>query len=105
MTVEPGSGRMTQSSVRAANLALVLSRIPGGTGTISRADIAAEVGMTRSTVSRLVDDLITGRLVHEGETTPGARGRPAVPLSLQGAPSSASAWRPMSSGWSHRSST
>ena len=83
MTVEPGSGRMTQSSVRSANLALVLSRIPGVGGTISRADIAADVGMTRSTVSRLVDDLIVGRLVQEGATSPGARGRPAVPLSLQ----------------------
>lgn len=83
MTLDPAAMRMTQSSVRAANLALVLSRIPGQQGTISRADIAAQVGMTRSTVSRLVDDLIMGGLVREGGTTAGARGRPAVPLSLQ----------------------
>ncbi len=76
--------RMTQSSVRAANLALVLNHIPGGDDSISRAEIAVRVGMTRSTVSRLVDDLIVGGLVHEGETTAGARGRPAVPLTLQG---------------------
>lgn len=79
---DPASAKMTQASVRAANLALVLSRIPMS-GSISRADIAAELGMTRSTVSRLIDDLIVGRLVQEGETSAGGRGRPAVPLSLQ----------------------
>lgn len=80
---DPSAGKMTQSSVRAANLALVLSRIPGEEGSVSRADIAAQLGMTRSTVSRLIDDLIVGRLVREGETSAGGRGRPAVPLNLQ----------------------
>ena len=51
---------MTQSSVRSANLALVLGRIVANSGSISRADIAHQLGMTRSTVSRLVDDLVIG---------------------------------------------
>lgn len=75
---------MTQSSVRSANLALVLGRVVTNSGSISRADIAAQLGMTRSTVSRLVDDLVIGELVEEGATVAGARGRPAVPLSVRG---------------------
>lgn len=75
---------MTQSSVRSANLASVLGRIVANSGSISRADIAHQLGMTRSTVSRLVDDLVIGQLVEEGETVAGARGRPAVPLGLRG---------------------
>ena len=39
--------------------------------------------MTRSTVSRLVDDLITGEVVAELEAISGARGRPAVPLQIR----------------------
>ncbi len=73
---------MTQAFVRSTNLALVLDRITRESGSVSRADIAGALGMTRSTVSRLVDDLVLGRLVVEGEAIGGLRGRPAVPLSL-----------------------
>ena len=78
-----GETGLTQASVRSTNLQLVLGAIQRGAGAVSRADIAAQLGMTRSTVSRLIDDLIVGRLVREGETSAGGRGRPAVPLNLQ----------------------
>lgn len=39
------------------------------------------MGMTRSTSSRLVDDLIAGGFVREGDPVVGSRGRPATPLS------------------------
>lgn len=74
---------MTQASVRARNLALVLGEVMDNGGNVSRADIAGRLGMTRSTVSRLVDDLILGELVDEGEAVGGARGRPAVPLRIR----------------------
>ena len=74
---------MTQASVRARNLALVFGEVLTTVVRVSRADIAAKLGMTRSTVSRLVDDLILGGLIAEGEAVGGARGRPAVPLMVR----------------------
>lgn len=82
MSPQPALSGMTQASVRSSNLALVLRRIARESGTVSRADIAGQLGMTRSTVSRLVDDLVLGHLVVEGEAMGGVRGRPAVPLAL-----------------------
>ncbi|MEG3614364.1 ROK family protein [Isoptericola haloaureus] len=47
----------------------------------SRADVAAATGLTRATVSTLVDRLIAARLVAELPPVPAQRaGRPAVPL-------------------------
>ncbi|HMR48747.1 MAG TPA: ROK family transcriptional regulator [Arachnia sp.] len=74
---------MTQSSVRSSNLALILGHILRQDGRLSRADIAAQLGMTRSTVSRLVDDLIAGQVIAELDAVAGARGRPAVPLTVR----------------------
>jgi predicted NBD/HSP70 family sugar kinase len=67
--------------VRAHNLALVLQTVANSTDPISRAAVAAVTGLTRATVSALVDDLITGALLTEREPAPrtGA-GRPAVGL-------------------------
>ncbi|WP_158069088.1 ROK family transcriptional regulator [Tessaracoccus sp. ZS01] len=79
----PVTAGMTQASVRTGNLALVLGEVLANSGAVSRADIAGRLGMTRSTVSRLVDDLIIGELVKEGEAVGGARGRPAVPLMIR----------------------
>lgn len=65
--------------VRAVNLASVLQQVLRQPG-ISRAGVAAAMGVTRSTVSRLVDDLVDGGFLAEGEPLVGARGRPATPL-------------------------
>ncbi|NLE97280.1 MAG: hypothetical protein GX596_04750, partial [Propionibacterium sp.] len=70
----------TAASLRAANLSLVLREIVAATTPPSRAALAAKLGMTRSTVSRLVDDLGAGRCVTEGDAQNVGRGRPAVPL-------------------------
>lgn len=70
-----------QSSLRSLNLATVIQRVFGASAPLSRADVAADTGLTRSTVSRLADDLIAGGLISESEPqTDGQRGRPAVPL-------------------------
>ncbi|MGD7706296.1 ROK family transcriptional regulator [Microlunatus sp. Y2014] len=70
---------MRQHSLRSANLGLVLRAVLTGDSP-SRADVAARTGMTRSTVSRLVDELMAGGLLAELEPLTGARGRPATPL-------------------------
>src|SRR5690349_12785448 len=72
-----------QASVRAHNLALVLQTVANSTDPISRASVAGATGLTRATVSALVDDLITGALLTELEPAPrtGA-GRPAVGLAV-----------------------
>lgn len=74
---------MRQSGVRAHNLALVLRHVANSPGPPSRAAVAAATGLTRSTVSALVDDLVAGRLLTELSPAPRAgAGRPAVGLAL-----------------------
>ncbi len=75
-----------QRSLREHNLALVLRQVAAADRPPSRADVAAATGLTRATVSALVDDLIGGRLLAEVEPAPrtGA-GRPAVGLLLSAA--------------------
>jgi predicted NBD/HSP70 family sugar kinase len=72
-----------QSSVRAHNLALVLQTVAANADRPSRAGISASTGLTRATVSALVDDLIAGGLLVELDPAPrtGA-GRPAAGLAL-----------------------
>jgi predicted NBD/HSP70 family sugar kinase len=75
-----------QDGLRAQNLALVLRRIADAPAPVSRAEVAAATGLTKATVSALVDTLITGRLV--GELEPRLTrhtGRPATGLVLDGA--------------------
>jgi predicted NBD/HSP70 family sugar kinase len=72
-----------QSSVRAHNLALVLQTVANGADHPSRAAIAGLTGLTRATVSALVDDLIAGGLLTELDPAPRAgAGRPAAGLAL-----------------------
>jgi predicted NBD/HSP70 family sugar kinase len=77
------SGAVRQGTLRELNLAVVLGRIATAPRPPSRADVAAATGLTRATVSAVVDDLIAGRLVAESEPAPrtGA-GRPARGLVL-----------------------
>jgi predicted NBD/HSP70 family sugar kinase len=72
-----------QSSVRAHNLALVLQIVANSADRPSRAAIAAASGLTRATVSALVDDLMVGGLLTEHDPAPrSGAGRPAAGLTL-----------------------
>ena len=78
--MEGRTAPVRQGSLRAHNLALVLREI-NLRPSRSRADVAAATGLTRATVSALVDDLIGARLIDEVDPAPrvGA-GRPAAGL-------------------------
>lgn len=72
-----------QSSIRAHNLALVLQTVATSENPISRAATSAATGLTRATVSALVDDLIGGGLLVERDPAPrSGAGRPAAGLAL-----------------------
>jgi predicted NBD/HSP70 family sugar kinase len=73
-----------QESLRARNLALVLRQIADAPQPVSRAEVAAATGLTKATVSALVDTLVASRLV--GELEPRltrATGRPATGLVVE----------------------
>lgn len=78
-----GSTRADQTTVRHANLGVVLQHVARG-GPRSRARIAAETGLTRGTVSSLVAELIDLDLLRETgkDERPGRVGRPAQTLEL-----------------------
>ena len=70
-----------QSSLRDHNLGLALTQVAHSAAPVSRADIAAATGLTRSTASTLVDSLIASGLVRElGPGTRSGAGRPATGL-------------------------
>ena len=81
-TSDPNSGA-TNQSLRAHNLSLALRHILANPGAINRAGIAAQTGISRATMSRLVDELIASSLVEESEDklSTGQRGRPTSVLS------------------------
>ena len=79
------SGAARQESLREHNLRLVLGCVAeaqsAGNEEFSRANIAAQTGLTRGAVSDLVDRLINAGLLEQGEPASRASsGRPAVPL-------------------------
>lgn len=70
-----------QALLRERNLATVARSVVDADEPLSRADVAALTGMTRATVSTLVDYLLAAGVVAElPRATPVGRGRPAVPL-------------------------
>ncbi|MFE6649493.1 ROK family protein [Nocardioides sp. NPDC057772] len=69
------------AGMRASNLALVLGEV-ARTGPVSRARVAAHTGLTKSSVSGLVTDLIAAGLVAESGPAATERGRPATALTL-----------------------
>jgi predicted NBD/HSP70 family sugar kinase len=80
---------MTQAvrhdSMRARNLEVVLGAVSRG-GPLTRAALAELTGLTKSTVSKLVGDLLDGGLLAEtGPARAGERGRPGVEVVLSGA--------------------
>ncbi|MPV38407.1 ROK family protein [Georgenia subflava] len=74
------AGGARQADLREHNLAVLAQTLFASDRPLSRADLAARTGMTRSTTSRLVEDLVAARIVTEGVAEPGRRGRPALPL-------------------------
>ena len=79
--VPRGGSAIRQANLREHNLSLVLRLIVEAAAPPSRADIAATTGLTRATVSSLVDALIEAGLVTELPPVMSQRaGRPAVPL-------------------------
>ena len=77
----PSAASARQSTLRTSNLSLVAQQVLSSPEPISRADVAAATGMTRSTASRLADDLVAAGILIELDPAPSAGpGRPAVPL-------------------------
>jgi predicted NBD/HSP70 family sugar kinase len=70
-----------QQLLKRHNLALVLRQI-AASGNLSRAQLALRTGLTKATVSTLVDVLIDAGLVVESDPERGLIGRPGSPLSL-----------------------
>mgnify|MGYP000929551763 CR=1 FL=1 len=78
MIVTPAVG---QHSLREQNIALVARAVVDAPTAPSRSDVATATGLTRATVSSLVDRLIEARIVAELPPVASRRaGRPAVPL-------------------------
>jgi len=74
-----------QRDLRERNLAAVLGVLARSAEPVSRAGLATRTGLTRATVSSLVELLLAGRLVVESAPPPRAgAGRPAVGLALSG---------------------
>ncbi|WP_308285795.1 ROK family transcriptional regulator [Actinoplanes hulinensis] len=73
-----------QDDLRAHNLVLTFRQIVAAHDTpISRSELATATGLTRPTISRIVDDLLTaGLIVEAGPARSGSSGRPRVGLSL-----------------------
>ncbi|MES5824189.1 ROK family transcriptional regulator [Streptomyces sp. RG80] len=80
-----GPGRAlpnTQQGMRRRNLARVMHTV-SAEGTLSRAAVAARIGLTRAAVSTLVDELIRAGLLEElGPERPGRVGRPGSALAV-----------------------
>ncbi|WP_031510080.1 ROK family transcriptional regulator [Streptomyces megasporus] len=72
----------TQQEMRRRNLARVLHAVADG-GPLSRAAVATRIGLTRTAVSTLVDELLgAGLLVELGPGRSGTPGRPGTALAL-----------------------
>src|SRR3954467_5598750 len=79
---------MTQAvrhdSMRARNLGVVLGEIHRS-GPITRAALAEITGLTKTTVSKVVGDLLgAGMVAESGALRGGERGRPGTSVSLSG---------------------
>ena len=70
-----------QTIARKHNRAQILNRLRLQRA-VSRANLANQTGLTRSTISRIVDQLIEEKLIHEIASSKKERGRPSVLLSL-----------------------
>lgn len=80
----PAATPVRQESLRAHNLTLVFHQIVATRGTpISRIELTTGTGLTRPTISRIVEDLLAGGLIVEaGPDRTRGTGRPRVGLRL-----------------------
>lgn len=79
--IDPASCVARQGNLRASNLSLVARLVFASDTPPARADVAKATGMTRSTASRMVDDLVAAGIVGESTPEPSTRrGRPSTPL-------------------------
>lgn len=77
-----GKSTGAQAGLRQRNMALVMQALAAGEK-VTRAAVAAEVGLTRATVSTLVDELLAvGLVAEQGAQRPGTVGRPGTVLAL-----------------------
>ncbi|MDF5758989.1 ROK family transcriptional regulator [Spongiactinospora sp. TRM90649] len=84
MTEDDGRAAVRHDAMRAGNLALVLREV-GRRGPLTRAALAEITGLTKTTVSRLVADLLDAGMVREsGAVRGGERGRPGTAVRLSG---------------------
>lgn len=67
-------------TVRNHNLAMIANAVVTGAHHPSRADLARMTGLNRSTMTRLVEYLISCGIIHELSSESSGAGRPAVPL-------------------------
>lgn len=74
-----------QAALRSHNLAVVLRQVATRPEGISRATIAARSGLTKATVSAIVDELVAGGLVSFTSSVNSGVGRPAPGVTLNGA--------------------
>ncbi|MEU4164654.1 ROK family transcriptional regulator [Actinoplanes sp. NPDC026670] len=77
-------GPIRQDGLRAHNLVLTFRQIAAARDApISRSELAAATGLTRPTITRIVDELLAAELIVEaGPSRSGSSGRPRVGLSL-----------------------
>ncbi|MEJ5946071.1 ROK family transcriptional regulator [Pseudokineococcus basanitobsidens] len=73
-----------QEDLRARNSAALLARVAGAVDPPSRAALAVATGLTRTTVSALVDQMVAAGLLEEVSPPGPTRGRPAQRLRLSG---------------------
>ncbi|MDR7320176.1 MULTISPECIES: ROK family transcriptional regulator [Catenuloplanes] len=72
-----------QRSLRAHNLALAFRHIMSAERPISRVELADRTGLTRPTITRIVEELLAGQLITEsGPARSQSAGRPRVGLTL-----------------------
>src|SRR5215475_3421262 len=75
------AGPARQAGMREHNSRVVLDHVLRSAAPISRARLASATGLTRATVSAIVDDLIRATLIMEsGPSQTGAAGRPSIGL-------------------------
>jgi predicted NBD/HSP70 family sugar kinase len=70
-----------QTLARKKNSSLILNMLRLD-GPLSRADLAKRIGLTRSSISRIVENLAAEKLVREVELSAGKKGRPGMLLEL-----------------------